>query len=291
MAKEATQHIIYALVLVILVSGIVYLQQRNLDEMESMLNTLNENLQSQNDILISYISDLRKDATQKNETIKILQAEISQLKSKTLQVEEQITSLQIENQDFSAIIPSVLKSVVVIKTNVALGSGFIVDPEGYIATNYHVVEDATAGYVSTSDKVIHKVRIVGFDKNADVAVLKIDGSFNAILFGDSTKVQIGQKVIAVGSPDGFEYSVTQGIISSTDRRDLSGNRYFQIDAAINPGSSGGPLIDGAGKVIGMNTLKITGQEGLGFALQGSQVMDIAFPFVDADKRELLTGQQ
>jgi len=293
MQKEATNHIIYAIVLIIVVSGIVFYQQKSisninlsLDKLTSKIDDNTNRLQSENDLLLTYIGDIKTDINKENATINLLQADLSQLRSKTSKVEEQVSTLQLQNNDFSSIIPQVLKSTVVIKTDVGIGSGFIIDPAGYIATNYHVVEDATAGFVSTSDGVIHRVKIVGYNKLADIAVLKIDGSFDAILFADSDSVKTGQKVIAVGSPNGFDFTVTEGIVSATHRKDPNtSNIYIQIDAALNPGNSGGPLVDGTGKVVGMNTLKVMGQEGIGFALEGNQVQSIVWPMVDADKHQ------
>ncbi|MEK6901521.1 MAG: trypsin-like peptidase domain-containing protein, partial [Nanoarchaeota archaeon] len=99
-------------------------------------------------------------------------------------------------------------------------------------------------------------------------------------FGNSHNAKVGEKVIAIGNPGGLDFSVTQGIISATNRQDSNGNQYIQIDVPINPGNSGGPLINAEGKVLGVNTLKLVGFEGLGFALASSYVDDIITTIIE-----------
>lgn len=159
-----------------------------------------------------------------------------------------------------------------------IGSGVIFSEEGYVLTNYHVIEGANQVKVifSTGQEVAAKV--VNYDAEADLAVVKITEDVNlpgVAELGDSDKLKVGEDVIAIGNPLGKEYlgSVTNGIISAVNRDvDLSGNgkktNLIQTNAAINPGNSGGPLINASGQVIGINTAKIqaTGVEGIGFAI-------------------------
>ena len=142
------------------------------------------------------------------------------------------------------------------------GSGVIVDPSGYILTNYHVISEAAEIRVTLSDDRTVRARVAGIDPPTDLALLKIEvDGLAAAEWGDSDKLESGALVWAVGSPFGFRQSITLGIVSATNRemsattRQLKANYsdYLQTDAAINPGNSGGPLVDGTGKVVGINT--------------------------------------
>jgi len=165
----------------------------------------------------------------------------------------------------------------------SLGSGFIAAKQGHILTNNHVIEGAGKIYVTLSDKTTYDAKIIGGDPKTDVAVLKISGSkFPVVVLGDSSKVQVGDFVLAIGSPFGLSGTVTSGIISHLGRaiRDPErntgpgGGRYtdfIQIDAAINPGNSGGPLVNDRGEVIGINTMIFTSgrsrqNAGVGFSV-------------------------
>jgi S1-C subfamily serine protease len=137
------------------------------------------------------------------------------------------------------------------------GSGVIVDESGYIVTNYHVVHNASEIQATLGDGRILPARIVGSDALTDIAVLKIaGGGFVAAEWGDSDNMQVGALVWAVGSPFGLQSTVTSGIISAKHRAGMAGEVYqdfLQTDAAVNPGNSGGPLVDVTGRVIGINT--------------------------------------
>jgi S1-C subfamily serine protease len=157
------------------------------------------------------------------------------------------------------------------------GSGFVWDPNGYIVTNYHVVENSREVVVTLTDQSTWKAQRVGVDPDKDVAVLKIEAPrelMPPIPIGTSHDLQVGQKVFAIGNPFGYDQTLTAGIISGLGREITgAGNRpiksVIQTDAAINPGNSGGPLLDSAGRVIGMNTaiLSPTGAyAGIGFAV-------------------------
>jgi serine protease Do len=153
----------------------------------------------------------------------------------------------------------------------SLGSGVIVDATGIALTNAHVVENAKDVEVVTLDGNKHRAKVVGMDKKTDLAVLKLDdgkGSFNHARLGDSDKMQVGDWVIAVGSPFGLHFSVTQGIVSAKARQLGQGpfDDFIQTDAAINPGNSGGPLVNMQGEVIGINTAIVAGGTGIGFAI-------------------------
>ncbi len=154
------------------------------------------------------------------------------------------------------------------------GSGFIVNPDGEILTNFHVVRGSAQLTVTLADKKTYKARILARDRRDDLALIKIDAGrkLPALKLGDSDGLAVGQKVLAIGNPFGFGGTLTTGIVSSLDRsiktEDESLEGMIQTDAAINPGNSGGPLLDSHGNVIGINTA-IYGQQGnigLGFAL-------------------------
>src|SRR6185312_15983941 len=144
----------------------------------------------------------------------------------------------------------------------ATGSGFVYDNAGHILTNNHVVSGASEITVTFNDGVKASATIVGTDDKSDVAVLKVDEtSYRALPKGTSSKVKVGELVMAIGSPFGFSQTVTTGIISATERDDVKVNAYesfLQTDAAINPGNSGGPLVNMDGEVIGINSVIATG---------------------------------
>lgn len=170
------------------------------------------------------------------------------------------------------------------------GSGFIFSKDGYVLTNYHVIEGASKISVMFSNKTTADATVVNYDSDLDVAVLKISGDMEmpAVLELDSSAdVLVGEPVIAIGSPLGetFLNSLTSGIISAKDRRieDSDGiKNYIQTDAAINPGNSGGPLINAYGKVIGINTAKISDSSvsGMGFAIPITAVVDVVNDLVE-----------
>ena len=160
------------------------------------------------------------------------------------------------------------------RRSVGSGTGFIVDKNGYIMTNLHVVDSATSIKVKMhGDQTEYKARLIGSDVETDVAVIKIDAGkpLPAVRIANSDSVQVGDWAIAIGAPFGLEASVTAGIVSATGR-DISPQqfqRFIQTDAAINPGNSGGPLVNINGEVIGINTMIATssgGYQGIGFAL-------------------------
>jgi serine protease Do len=161
-----------------------------------------------------------------------------------------------------------------------LGSGVIVDPSGIALTNAHVVDEATSIEVVTVDGAKHTAKVVGIDKKTDLAVLQLDGGtkrFPFVSLGDSDEAQVGDWVIAVGSPFGLQATVTSGIISAKARQIGAGpyDDFIQTDAAINPGNSGGPLVNMRGEVIGINTAIVSGGSGIGFAIPSNLAKRVA----------------
>ncbi|MBI5598306.1 MAG: DegQ family serine endoprotease [Deltaproteobacteria bacterium] len=162
----------------------------------------------------------------------------------------------------------------------SLGSGFIINKDGYILTNYHVIENATEIIVTLSGhkKKEYKAKVVGKDQMLDVALVKIDdeGDLPVVALGDSDALEIGGWVMAIGNPFGLGGTVTAGIVSQKGRVIGAGpyDNFIQTDASINPGNSGGPLFNLKGEVVGINTAIIAGGQGIGFAVPVNMVKDI-----------------
>jgi len=163
----------------------------------------------------------------------------------------------------------------------SLGSGVIVSSDGYILTNYHVVEGATAVKVSLNDRREFTARVIGTDSKTDLAVVKIDQKdLQPIRLGDSSKVEVGDIALAIGDPFGIGRTVTMGVVSAVGRGGLGIEEYedfIQTDAAINPGNSGGALINANGDLIGVNTAILSagsgGNQGIGFAVPVNMARD------------------
>ncbi|MFC6671680.1 trypsin-like peptidase domain-containing protein [Marinobacterium aestuariivivens] len=163
----------------------------------------------------------------------------------------------------------------------SLGSGFIISKDGYILTNHHVVSGASKVLVRLSDRRELEAELVGSDERSDIALLKIDaGDLPSVRLGSSEKLEVGEWVLAIGSPFGFDHSVTAGIVSATERA-LANETYvpfIQTDVAINPGNSGGPLFNLEGEVVGINSQIYTrsgGFMGLSFAIPIDVAIDVA----------------
>jgi serine protease Do len=177
----------------------------------------------------------------------------------------------------------------------SLGSGVIVDSKGYIVTNRHVVEKADRIRVKLQDDppgVLHDAKVIGSDTETDLAVIKIDSdkSLPTAKLGNSDSMQVGDWVLAVGSPFGLSETVTAGIVSATGRNIVPGRQFqsfIQTDAAINPGNSGGPLVNMAGEVIGINTAILTDTNayaGVGFALPSNTIVQVYNQLISPDHR-------
>lgn len=158
-----------------------------------------------------------------------------------------------------------------------LGSGFILSTDGFVMTNAHVVEDADEVYVTLTDKREFKAKVVGADKRTDVAVLKIEASkLPAVVVGDVNRLRVGEWVMAIGTPFGLENTVTAGIVSAKARDTGEEIRFIQTDVAVNPGNSGGPLINMRGEVVGINS-QILSRSG------GFMGISLSIPIDDAVK--------
>ncbi|WP_245715532.1 Do family serine endopeptidase [Propionivibrio dicarboxylicus] len=173
----------------------------------------------------------------------------------------------------------------------ALGSGFIVSPDGTILTNAHVVEDADEVTVKLTDKREFRAKVLGMDKASDIAVLKIQAeNLPVVQIGKADQVKVGEWVLAIGSPFGFENSATAGIVSAKSRSLPDGGYvpFIQTDVAVNPGNSGGPLFNTAGEVIGVNSQiysRSGGYQGLSFAIPIDVAMNVEKQIVEHGKVE------
>mgnify|MGYP001564792220 CR=1 FL=1 len=199
-------------------------------------------------------------------------------------IQNRIDSLAAEVGESSLEIKSIIKGVVsIIPDTPNQAAGTVVSDDGFIVTNYHVVKNAKSINVVTYEGVSYPAEVVKHDDKADLALLKINAAgLYELSFGNSDDLEIGQEVIAVGNPIGLGLTVTEGIISYVNREieDVVDIGLIQTDVSLNPGSSGGPLLNINGEVIGIITLKIKGYEGLGFATPSNYVAS----FLDLDKQ-------
>ncbi|MEK6914207.1 MAG: trypsin-like peptidase domain-containing protein [Nanoarchaeota archaeon] len=187
-------------------------------------------------------------------------SEISNIKAKT-------------SSDFSGIIKQSIPSVVTIKTNIAQGTGFLISKEGYVVTNAHVLSGSNFANAITSERKVLSMQLIGYNEELDIALLKISPQDLFLEFASSNEIEVGEKVIAIGNPLGLSFSVSEGIVSAKNREGLNKiPGYIQTDAALNPGNSGGPLINSDGKVIGINNFKAQG-DNIGFALQSEYIIE------------------
>jgi len=173
----------------------------------------------------------------------------------------------------------------------SVGSGFVLHPDGYIVTNAHVVARTTERKVTFADGSEFDAQVLAMDTNRDLAVLKVDAdkSLPALPLGRSDDLMVGETVIAIGNPLGYQHTVTSGVISATDRdlevsRDKTFQGLIQTDASINPGNSGGPLLNVLGELIGVNTAIRADAQNIGFAISVDQLRELLPDLLDVERR-------
>jgi len=264
-------------------------------ELDSEISVMQARIENVRDDLSSSIQSYNSQAMGRDSALSASIQRISnQSLSELFSFSQQLDAFRQQSVDFSSIIPTAIKSVVTIGKKgpgyfTSAGSGVFINNKGYLVTNYHVIDELGQITVRTHDETEYSATVIGKDEDWDIAVLKLitdKDDFTYLEFGDSDSVNVGTHVIAVGNPVGFESTVTQGIISSTDRLINGIDRsYFQTDVAINAGNSGGPLIDKNGKIIGIATLKYsgTGFEGLSFALKSDDVRRIVHDILEKEE--------
>ncbi len=272
--KEKKENVLLIILFILILAEGIFLAVKN-----NEIKTLNAQLKDQSDYFELKFQTLETQLTELNknsgENFDELQKKINSISEEIKGVQkessEQIKKVQEEvstnNGDFSKLIQETMPAVVSIKANTGVGSGVIIHPDGYVITNYHVIKEAMLADLTTYDGNSHKINIIATDANSDLAILQIrseNKKFHYLEFTD--KIIAGERVLALGNPGGLEFSVAEGIISATERPGPNGILYIQSDVPINPGNSGGPLINKQGQIIGINTLKVKGFEGVGFAV-------------------------
>lgn len=248
----------------------------NAQILKNAISEMGSNLSSQIGFVDTNLQNFKKQNQQEIKTLSNLIDEIEQQSNiKLSELKEELKNIKIKSADFSAIVNDVLQSVVSVGTNLAQGSGVIISSKGYVVTNVHVINGASAIRVTTySGKTYNVKTIAGYDSTADIAVLKIDATdLKALNFGNSDGLKVGEKVIAAGNPAGLAFTVTEGIVSAF-RTGENNIKYIQTDVPINPGNSGGPLINIKSEVVGINNFKVGGFESLGFAISSNNVRNV-----------------
>ena len=269
---QTHKNILYGFVVLLIIVQIssFVIMNGNLEKIKSQMSEQNKAI---NASLISYVDkglDGERVATQQG-----FMDVAQRLNKQEESFSKEITVLKSGQGDFSSVVNDVVKSVVSVGTDKSAGSGFFVSSDGFVVTNEHVISGAQRVQVLTSDQEVLNAVIVGTDKVRDIALLKVSGSFTPISFADSDELQVGRKVIAIGNPYGLSFTVTEGIISALKREGPNGNaEYLQTDVSLNPGNSGGPLIEGTGKLVGVNNFKIGEADNIGFALESNSAKKV-----------------
>jgi len=247
--------IVFMVISGILLNGIIVKQTVDYKNLNNKINNLQADTQNK-------LNELTESIIETQTTVEKSQEELILLKASA-------------GEDFSGIIEDAIPAVLTIRTDIGQGTGFIINEEGYIVTNAHVLSGGRKIQAITSEQKLIDAIFIGYDSEFDIALLKIPGDYEAFELGDSDDIQIGEKVIAIGNPLGLQFSVSEGIVSAIHREGINGiEAYIQTDAALNPGNSGGPLINKQGKVIGINNFKISDSESLGFALESDYIKDL-----------------
>ncbi len=245
------------------------------ESLSADIKGLGKNLSSQIGFIDSDLKVFKQQSKQEINTLSKLIDEIEQQSDiKLNDLKKELAEIRVSSSDFTAIVNDVLQSTVSVKTNLGQGSGAIISSKGYIITNVHVIADASSVKVNTYDGRNLDAVLIGYDANKDIAILKVQGTFKSMEFGNSDQVSIGQKVIALGNPAGLSFTVTEGIVSAK-RLATNGATYIQTDVPINPGNSGGPLVNIKKEIIGINNFKIGGFESLGFAISSNDAKEVA----------------
>jgi len=253
--------IIFMVVAGILLNGIIVKQTLNNEQVNDRIDELQAETSGK-------LNELTETLLQQNN-------ELTTLGSQLGTIDEKFSKLKAStSEDFSGIIERAVKAVVTVRTNVGQGTGFIVHEDGYFVTNAHVLAGGNTVNAINYEQETLPAELIGYNTELDIALLKISGSQETLRLTNSNDVQVGEKVIAIGNPLGLQFSVSEGIVSGVHRAGINRlEAYIQTDAALNPGNSGGPLINKEGEVVGINNFKIGSGESLGFALESNYIKD------------------
>ena len=252
-------------------------------DLEEGISGLKTNLTLKLSLVENNLDNFREQNKKELNTLNNLIEQIEEQSDIKLQeLKEEVSNIQVKSKDFSSIVEDVLQSVVSVGTDKGLGSGVIIDTDGFIVTNHHVLLGANIIRVLTYGGKVYDAELIGYEPNIDLAVLKINAEdLQRLRFDDSDGVKVGERVIALGSPAGLSFTVTEGIVSAVHRRGPNNLEvYTQTDVPINPGNSGGPLVNTRGKIIGINNYKIGGFEGLGFAIESNSVEEVSNEIIE-----------
>jgi len=259
-----------SLLIIILVANTIFIYflyaqlQLSNSQLEKEISELEADTQSKINELATSLLDTKENLNKIDSSLNDLDVSLTM----------EISELKASSEDFSGIVEEAVKSVVTIRTDVGQGTGFIISSDGYVVTNAHVLSGGTRINAITYEQQTRVAEFIGYQEDLDIALLKISGEYTPLELGNSNDIQVGEKVIAIGNPLGLQFSVSEGIISAIHRPGINDlEAYIQTDAALNPGNSGGPLIDKKGEVIGINNFKVGGGENLGFALESNFIKD------------------
>lgn len=265
------RNVLYSLVVVL-----VILQTTSFVMLSIQISKLNvrldDEMQTAQADILALTQELEESEVRHQENFQILSETLAQQQK---DFSQEIKLLKSSQEDFSGVVEDAVKSVVTISTDRSVGSGFIIHPSGYVVTNHHVIQGSEDSInVLTYERKRYEAEYIGSDTVRDLALLKIPGTYQELELAERSELQVGKKVIAIGNPLGLSFTVTEGIISGLDRLGPNGlEEYVQTDVSLNPGNSGGPLIDIQGKVVGINNFKIGGAEALGFSLESTVIRD------------------
>lgn len=254
--------VVFMITTAILLNGIIVNQNLNYNQLSNKIEENQQDTQSKLNQLTKNLMEVRSNVYELGDQVGDIDQEFDLLKASA-------------SEDFSGIIENAVKSVVTVRTNVGQGTGFLITNDGYIITNAHVLSGGSGVEVMNYEQKIINTNFIGYNADFDIALLKVQGEYEKLDLENSDNIQVGEKVIAIGNPLGLQFSVSEGIVSGVHRLGINNvEAYIQTDAALNPGNSGGPLMNKQGKVIGINNFKISGGESLGFALESNYIKQV-----------------
>ena len=246
------------------------------NETRSNQEALEYRIESKDKVLEQAVRSIRDEYQVRIQTLLKTVTEIEQKSNVELDdLKKQLEDTSNLPKDFSGVVDRALTSIVSVTTDKALGSGAIISTDGFIVTNNHVVEGAKSVSITLRSGKVYGAKVIYKTADNDLAFLKIQESNLQVLdFANSDLLKPGEKVIALGNPGGLQFSATEGIVSALHRTVGTFRDVLQIDATIEQGSSGGPLINKYGKIIGITSFRVKGQDNLGFAIPSNTVKKV-----------------